>query len=31
MRDVVKLLKGFESINQYFNRDKVIDGIVNLV
>lgn len=31
MRDIVKLLRGFESINQYFNRDKVIQGIVNLV
>ena len=31
MRDVVKLLRGFESINQYFNRDKVIEGLVNLV
>ena len=31
MRDLVKLLKGFEAINQYFNRDKVLEGIANLV
>jgi hypothetical protein len=31
MRDVVKLLRGFESINEYFNREKVIEGLVGLV
>jgi hypothetical protein len=31
MRDVVKLLRGFESLNNYFNREKVIKGIVELV
>jgi len=31
MRDIVKLLRGFESINEYFNREKVIEGLVGLV
>ncbi len=31
MRDIMKLLKGFEAINQYFNRDKVIEGMVQLI
>ena len=31
MKDILKLLKGFEIINDYFNRDKVIEGLVELV
>ena len=31
MRDIVKLLKGFESINDYMNRDKVHAAHVELV
>jgi hypothetical protein len=31
MRDVLRLLKGFETINEYFNRDKVIEGLMQLV
>ena len=31
MRDINKLLKGFESINDYFNRAKVIEGIAELI
>jgi hypothetical protein len=31
MKDVLKLLKGFEAMNDYFNREKVIQGLVELV
>jgi hypothetical protein len=31
MKDILKLLRGFESLNDYFNRDKVIKGIIELV
>jgi len=31
MRDINKLLKGFESINDYFNKAKVTEGIVELI
>ena len=31
MKDVLKLLRGFEAMNDYFNREKVIQGLVELV
>ena len=31
MKDILKLLRGFESLNDYFNRDKVIKGLLELV
>lgn len=31
MKDILKLLKGFEALNDYFNRDKVIKGLIELV
>lgn len=31
MRDILKLFKGFESINEYVNRGKVIAALVDLV
>lgn len=31
MRDINRLLKGFESINDYFNKAKVTEGIVELI
>lgn len=31
MKDVLKLLTGFEKINDYFNRDKVIKGLMEIV
>ena len=31
MKDILKLLRGFETLNDYFNRDKVIKGILEIV
>jgi hypothetical protein len=31
MGDILKLYRGFESLNDYFNKDKVIEGIVEIV
>lgn len=31
MRDVLKLYKGFEELRDYFNKPKVIEGLVELV
>jgi hypothetical protein len=31
MRDILKLFKGFETINDYVNRGKVLAGLVDLV
>ena len=31
MKDLIKLFKGFESLNDYFNRDKVVEAIIELV
>lgn len=28
IRDIIKILKGFEAINDYFNKDKVINCIL---
>ena len=31
MRDIHRLLTGFEGINDYFNRDKLINGLAELI
>ena len=31
MRDILKIMKGFETLNDYFNKEKVIDGIIELI
>jgi hypothetical protein len=31
MSDVFKLLRGFETLDDYFNKEKVIEGLVELV